>query len=161
MELKHLFIDMDGVLSCFDNDRGKVITDVSEFTKEFFATRLPVWDMIYNIKVLFPETEYVYHILSSSPNKESTEGKNLFLDKYFPIPYKNRHFIEWNPNKKQCKSNFIVDYIFENDIKIENVAFIDDDYNNLVDVETLNVECYHPSKVLTMGRRKSAKAIFD
>lgn len=161
MELKHLFIDMDGVLSCFDNDRGKVITDVSEFTKEFFATRLPVWDMIYNIRVLFPETEYVYHVLSNSPNKESTEGKNLFLDKYFPIPYENRHFIEWSPDKKQCKSNFIVDYIFENDIKIENVAFIDDDYNNLVDVETLNVDCYHPSKVLTMGRRKSAKAIFD
>ena len=117
MELKHLFIDMDGVLSCFDNTRGKVITDVSEFTKEFFATRLPVWDMICNIRVLFPETEYVYHVLSNSPNKESTEGKNLFLDKYFPVAYENRHFIEWNPDKKQCKSNFIVDYIFENDIK--------------------------------------------
>lgn len=161
MEIKHLFIDMDGVLSCFDNTRGKVRTDLSEFTKEFFASREPVWDMIFNIKVLFPPEKYVYHVLSNSPNKESTLGKNLFLDEYFPIPNEYRHFIEWRPENPGCKSNFIVDYIFENDIKIENVAFIDDDYNNLVDVETLNVDCYHPSKVLTLGRKKQASSLFD
>ena len=161
MELKHVFIDMDGVLSCFDNTRGKIKTEVSEFTKDFFASRLPVYDMIYNIRILFSEREYVYHVLSNSPNKESTEGKNLFLDKYFPIPYENRHFIEWRPDVKQAKSSFILNYIQEHNIDIENVAFIDDDYNNLIDVESIDADCYHPSKVLTLGRIKSARAMFD
>lgn len=77
--MKYLFIDMDGVLASFDNYQGKVATPPEDFTEDFFATREPVWELIDNIQRVFPEGEYEYHILSHSPNEESTKGKNRFL----------------------------------------------------------------------------------
>lgn len=149
---KHVFIDMDGTITSFENDRGKVVTRVDEFTKKFFITREPLWDMIFNIKLLFPKDEWEYHILSNSPSPECTEGKNIWLDKYFDIEKENRHFIEYNKEYTRPKSNVIVDWCFENDVELKDVAFIDDTYENLKQVETLNIDSWHPSKVLCKSR---------
>lgn len=150
MNKKHLFIDMDGTLTVFENNRGKVKTRIDEFTGEFFETRTPCLPMIDAIKNTFDANEWEYHILSNSPSKECTEGKNRWLDMYFPIKQENRHFLEYDVERRYIKpkSNAILDYCFENDIELKDVLFIDDDYKNLVDVETLNVESWHPTKVL-------------
>lgn len=146
---KHLFIDMDGTLTVFENNRGKIKTTESEFTEEFFETRTPCTPMIDAIKNIFDANEWEYHILSNSPNKACTRGKNKWLDEYFPVKHDNRHFLERDNNgyvKPKC--NAILDYCFENDIELKDVAFIDDEYLNLVDVECINVEVWHPTKVL-------------
>lgn len=150
---KHLFIDMDGTLTVFENDRGKIKTRIDEFTREFFETRTPCVPMIDAIKNIFDENEWEYHILSNSPNKESTAGKNKWLDMYFQIKRENRHFLERDNNGYiKPKSNAIVDYCFEHDVELKDVVFIDDEYKNLVDVETLCIESWHPTKVLCKKR---------
>ena len=151
---KHLFIDMDGTLTVFENDRGKIKTRVEEFTEEFFETRTPCSPMIDAIKNTFDANEWEYHILSNSPSKEATAGKNKWLDMYFPVKRENRHFLEYDAERKYVKpkSNAIVDYCFENDVELKDVVFIDDEYKNLVDVETLCVESWHPTKVLCKKR---------
>ena len=149
MEKKHVFIDMDGTLTVFENDRGKIITRENEFTEKFFETRKPCDIMIVAIMNLFDTNAWEYHILSNSPNKESTKGKNKWLDIYFPVKSEYRHFLEGdNQGKRESKSNAIINWCFENDVELKDVAFIDDDYSNLVDVETIRVDSYHPSKVL-------------
>lgn len=108
--------------------------------------------MIDYITELFPNSEWEYHILSNSPSPECTEGKNIWLDRYFPVKKENRHFIEYNKEYMKPKCNFIVDWCFEHDVELKDVAFIDDTYQNLKEVETLNIESWHPSKVLCKGR---------
>ena len=154
---KHLFIDMDGTLTCFESERGKIRVRSEEFTEEFFRTREPLIDMIRNIIVLFPQEEYEYHILSNCPNMESYVGKNAWLDQYFNVDKKNRHFLLRQNGRIYSKSNFIVDYCFENDINTYDCVIIDDTLQNLIDCETISIDAWHPSKVLCKGRKLRGK----
>lgn len=154
---KHLFIDMDGTITCFENERGRVVTRNEEFTEEFFRTREPLVDMIRNIMVLFPEEEYEYHILSNCPNISSCIGKNAWLDEHFRVKNENRHFLFPRNGGFYSKSNFIVDYCFENNISTYDCVIIDDTIQNLIDCETISVSAWHPSKVLCKGRKLRGK----
>ena len=151
---KHLFIDMDGTITVFENDRGKIKTNLDEFTEKFFKTRKPCDIMILAIENVFDKSEWEYHILSNSPSKECTKGKNEWLDRYFPIKLEYRHFLEGDKNGcRELKSNAIVDWCFEHDVELKDVAFVDDEYKNLVDVECIHVASWHPSKVLCKSKR--------
>ena len=151
---RHVFIDMDGTLTSFENEFGKVDITPDRFTKEFFETRKPCWAMIETIHELFNENEWEYHILSNSPNSESTLGKNIWLNKYFWVDKDNRHFLEANGNGyRQPKVNVIVDYCFEHDIPLRDVVFVDDEIKNLIDCEKVSIESWHTSKVLSKKMR--------
>ena len=150
---KHLFIDMDGTLTVFENDRGKIRTTESEFTEKFFETRTPCTPMIDAIKNVFDVNEWEYHILSNSPNKESTRGKHTWLDNNFPIQYEYRHILEYNEKGyRKPKCNAILDWCFEHDVELKDVAFVDDEYVNLRDVECIHIDAWHPTKVLCKKR---------
>ena len=147
---KHVFIDMDGTITSFGSDLGKIIMKDEEFTGDFFATREPCWVMIDSILEVFDSKEWEYHILSKSPNEDCTRGKNEWLDINFPVKRDNRHFIA--PDEDKC--TFIVDYCFENDINIYDCALVDDLHQNLIDCEKIHVDSWHPSKVLNDGGKR-------
>lgn len=146
---KHIFIDMDGTIVPLIGDNGKVTQD--NFSKDnFFDKELPLRTVIEALYNVFPSSEYIYHILSASPDTKGVTEKNRWLDKWFPVKDSNRHFVIW---KQETKGQFLNKYCALKDIDIHECVLIDDDINNLIDVESYGVVSYHVSRLLSESER--------
>lgn len=147
--MKHLFIDMDGTIVQLAGFDGKV--NVLNYDEpNFFNHWEPIRYMIEALWYVFDKEEFVWHILSASPNDKGIIEKNVWLDKHFHFCGNNRHFIIW---KQEDKGEFIAKYCADNDIDPSDCYLVDDDINNLISAELIGANAYHTSRVLSEYER--------
>jgi len=147
--MKHLFIDIDGVLVPLRGPDGRLtINDWN--VSGLFNRHDPI---MYNIKAiteLLPMSEYTYHILSAVPTLHAIQEKEQWLDKYFNC--KSRHYIEY---LKQTKGELIyLQYILKG-IAPTDCLLIDDELHNLINVETYGISAMHISYLQQMYEKRN------
>lgn len=147
--MKHLFIDMDGVIADYVNilTNKAIINDYN--TPGIFLNKLPCKTMINGITNLFDKDYYVYHILSASPTEMGIAEKEIWLDKYFNID--NRHFVAY---PDESKADFIVNWCSLNNVNITDCYLIDDAQRHLKEFELIGGNPIHPIHILVLNETK-------
>lgn len=135
MNYKYLFIDMDGVLCDFEL--------VDEIMSGYFSNKKPIKSIIEGIKSKFPESEYVYIILSYSPSEETDKEKDIWLNNNFNV--KQRLYLRYNIIDKVSAMYQVAK---NNNISKENIFIIDDDVKVLKNAHKAGYHVIHPTDVL-------------
>lgn len=145
---KILWIDLDGTMNAFiDPLENRVI--INDWTiPGRFINKKPIYIVFKAILQILNPKEYEYHILSQAPNGQSILEKDDWLDNYFPVPYKNRHYIEFPHNND--KSGFIYNYCKDKNIPIENCTILEDTHKHLFDCEAIGMRALHISALISM-----------
>lgn len=142
--IKHIFIDMDATICNFATPDGKVV--IKSFNQPgLFIDRKPLKIMIKAIQNIFPEEDFVYYILSASPNAMAIEEKQAWLDINFNIRKDRRYFVKF---PEDCKGEFIKDFCQEKDVDPKECVLIDDTYSHLKPVEEMGGLAIHPTHLL-------------
>ena len=144
--MKHVAIDMDGVLCEYYHKKGSMNT--TNFDIEgFFYERKPLNIVINAIKALFKDRHLF--ILSASPTEMAIKEKNAWLDEYFPI--EERYFINFPDG---CKAQFLIDYAEKHNIPRNEILLIDDNHEILRKVEKAGFKVMHISRLITLYERE-------
>jgi hypothetical protein len=146
--MKHLFIDMDGVIADYVNinTNKAIINDYN--VPGIFLQKEPCQTMIKSIINLFPKEKYCYHILSASPTEMGIEEKNQWLDKYFNI--EDRYFVKY---PDESKAKFISEWCYLGNVNIEDCYLIDDTQRHLKEFELVGGNPIHPIHILVLNER--------
>lgn len=143
MTKKYVFVDMDGTLASFENDKGKINLKLDEFTPNFFINRRPLQSNIKAIYDMF-KTDYIF-ILSAVPTINYdifVSEKCAWLDKHFNIPVHMRNFVKWPDNNK---AEWLREFYMANNIDPHNIVLIDDEISTLKEAEAYGIKVYHPT----------------
>lgn len=121
-----LFVDMDGTLA----EWRKAASYEHLFLDDYFYTLKPHRTLIRWLNKIQNENKNVeVYVASSYILDKHINEKNLWLDKYFPIPEDRRIFIPEDCKKSECVSKFLNEQITINHI------LLDDFTQNLVEWE--------------------------
>ena len=140
---KNIFVDMDGIiaaLSTLPNMNGE-IDFVNGEVHRYLKPVMPVINKLREIEKL----GYNLFILSATPNSFSTEEKNEWLDKYFPIPKEKRYFVNQGKHKPEMLEDLATKLKFDK----RDMMLLDDTHSILYDVKNRNMNCMHVSEFLT------------
>lgn len=139
---KHVFIDMDGTIACFNSPENNVI--ISDWGVEgLFIKREPIQIVINGINQIFKSDEK--YILSAYPHEVSKKEKDEWLDKYFPLESHRRFYV---PFPDGSKADFIMSFCIGKNIKPSDCILIDDEFKHLAEAEKLGIESWHVSRLI-------------
>jgi hypothetical protein len=121
-DMKHLYIDMDGVIALWDDYYKYALEDMK--AEGFFENLEPNISLVRAVKTLISQYGDIdIHILSAVMNENSKAEKNAWLDKYLPeIKADKRHFTRYGTNKAD---------VFKDSKKPWNYVLLDDYTKNL------------------------------
>lgn len=156
---KHVFVDMDGVLTTFGSENGTVT--IGNWNRDgLFLNRKPVTQMIELLFEMYRED--TLYILSAAPHQKAIMEKHAWLNIHFPIPLENRIFVG---HPQADKGKVLHEWSKANMIDPKDIILIDDTHKFLFSAESYGFKVYHPSTILTMkyavGRSKAIKMIRD
>lgn len=139
---KYLFVDMDGTIATFENKKGGVI--VNDFEEiGLFLKKKPIKQVIKKINSKFKK--YRIKILSATPNANATIEKQMWLNKHFNIELCDRHFIQWN---KEKKVDFLIRFCIKYNVKRKDILIIDDTHDILIECEKAGFKAMHVCTIL-------------
>lgn len=140
---KHIFIDMDGVIaaqSCLPIINGEI-----DFVNgEVHKWLKPVKPVIEKLTELSLKGHELY-ILSATPNSFSSDEKQEWLDKHFPIPKNRRFFVNQGKHKAEMLDNLRRKFKLDK----KDVLLIDDFHDILYKVIGRGMNAMHISEFLT------------
>jgi len=148
MKFKHILIDLDGVVSDYWPESGKI--NIKEFEKGFFINKQPVKAVLKAITDVFPISECDYTIVSHSPHREANIEKSQWLLKHFPVNFEEIIYVKF---PEESKIDYINKLIISKNWNKEEVCLIDDNHQILREVEKeCEIQVYHPSHILVLGQ---------
>lgn len=146
LENKYVFWDIDGTLAAYrfndhvsDPDGSNNGMSLKEIEDGVFLNRKPsilMQNVVKNSNI----KENI--VIGQCQNSKEKNDKMLWLDKYYPI-IKERMFIY-----DMSKVDHIIIYCKNNNIKLENIIYIDDVISFLREAERKNIKSYHISSFL-------------
>ena len=140
---KYIFVDMDGVIAA--QSTLPIINGEIDFVNgEIHKWQKPVKPVIDKLLDLQSNGRAIY-ILSATPNSFSSDEKQEWLDKYFPIPRPLRFFVNQGKHKAEMLDNLRRRFKFEK----KDVLLIDDFHDILYKVREKGMNSMHPSEFLT------------
>lgn len=139
---KHIFLDMDGVLTEYQ-DLITMGHPMDYVTTNIFGISKPVKPIIETIRKKFKDSEL--YILSASPNSICNKQKTDWLKKHLPeIKEENIYFV----GNKEHKAVMLSQLAIKLKLKSKDCLFIDDTHSILWDVTKMKFNAMHPSKFL-------------
>jgi len=139
---KYIFSDMDGIIAALST--LPIVNGEIDFVNgEVHKHLLPVTPVIEKLKALEVAGHTVY-ILSAIPNSFSLNEKNVWLDKYYNLPYDHRFFVNQGRHKAEMLGNLAT--LLKIDRK--DMVMIDDIHDTLYSVKAKGINCMHLSEFL-------------
>ena len=139
---KHIFVDMDGVIAA--QSTLPIINGEIDFVNgEIHKWQKPVREVIRLLNEISRHRKI--YILSATPNSFSSDEKHEWLDKHFPIPKKDRFFVNQGRHKAEMLDNLRRRFKLEK----KDVLLIDDFHDILYKVREKGMNSMHPSEFLT------------
>ena len=142
--MKHIFVDIDGVLAKYET-HGKCTLD-DWYEEGIFRNKKPVNCVIKEIeKSITLYNNCVFYILSASPHSWATDEKKEWLREYCSfIPEENWFFVSLSEHKVKmleaiCKRL---------NIDKKEVTLIDDTHSILYEAEAKGFKALHISSIL-------------
>ena len=141
----HIFVDMDGVIAAqstlpiVNGEIDFVNGEVHKWQKPV----KPVIDLLNDIQETYPHK--TVYVLSATPNSFSSDEKQAWLDKYFPIPKERRFFVNQGRHKAEMLDNLRRKF----KLHPKDVLMVDDMHDILYKVKDRGMNAMHPSEFLT------------
>lgn len=145
----HIFMDMDGVIAA-QSVLPEVNGEIDFVNGEIHLWQAPVIAVLNKIehiknmaKIL--QSPVNFYILSASPTSFSTDEKNRWLDKHWPVPQEYRFYINQGKHKAEMLDNLVKKL----KLRKQDVLLVDDYHDTLVQVTRRQMNAMHVSEFLT------------
>lgn len=143
--MQYVFVDIDGTIAEWGYPDGRIS---GGYKLGDYMNKKPIDNVIAEIYNLYAnKQDYIIFITSVVPNANAIFEKNIWLDKYFNIPYQNRIYL----SKEEDKID-VIEFYMKNFANVElkgNSILIDDRKDWLIKGKELGMEVYHPTQIIT------------